>query len=198
MKLIQDLVENKPGAWEIFVGEYSNTILASISIVARKQGLEVPYEEREDLLSRTFLSLLEKDCLKLRQFKGKRNCSLSTWLMLISIRASRRYFKYKKKTLENDAEFSACLASEREYYNSGEFRQKLKLVEEAIKNVLEPGDVLLLRLCYQHGLSSKQAAGLLDISENAFGVRKSRIIKKLEKYCKKNTFQDSIYSKGKK
>ncbi|MBI5184557.1 MAG: sigma-70 family RNA polymerase sigma factor [Nitrospinae bacterium] len=193
MKLIQDLLENKPGAWEIFIGEYSNTILASISIVAKKQGLQVPYEEREDLLSRTFLSLLEKDCQKLRQFKGKKNCSLSTWLMLISIRASRRYFRYRKKAMENDAEFTASLVSEREEDDSDGFHQKRRQVEEAMKNILKPRDVLLLKLCYQYSLSSRQAAGLLDISENSFFVRKSRIIKKLEKYCKKNDARDSIY-----
>jgi DNA-directed RNA polymerase specialized sigma24 family protein len=56
-------------------------------------------EDTEDIYSSVFLSLIENNFKKLRQFRNKNACSLTTWLTIITSRMTIDYMRKDKRYL---------------------------------------------------------------------------------------------------
>lgn len=86
VKLLERCIKQDKNAWDVFVEKYSRIISHSIVHTLRIYSFPIENQIVEDLFNTVFLSLLEDNCRKLRQFKWK--CKLSSWLHLIAVRAT--------------------------------------------------------------------------------------------------------------
>ena len=71
---------------EALVKQFSNLVYTSVQYILRARNISYCRSDLEDLHNTIFVTLFEKGCKKLRQYKGKNGCSLASWIRLIAIR----------------------------------------------------------------------------------------------------------------
>ena len=170
---------------EAFVRQFSDLVYRTLQHLFKTKIIPHSRLDLEDLHNTVFVKLLEKRCKKLRQYKGKNGCSLSSWIRLITVRTALDHFRKSRtdvlgreeKVQSLDIMFS--LAGETpEPWAEMEKAEKSRLIQEGLGALL-PRDQLFLKLHCMEGLSIREVASILNISEgNAHSV-KHRAIKRL-------------------
>ncbi|MBI4688190.1 MAG: hypothetical protein HY756_10515 [Nitrospirae bacterium] len=69
------------GAWDIFVGKYTDLIYHTIHKTLKMYYPCFLYQDIEDIHNSIFLSLIDNDYKKLRQYKGINGCTVSSYLI---------------------------------------------------------------------------------------------------------------------
>jgi RNA polymerase sigma-70 factor, ECF subfamily len=172
-------------AREAFVIRFSNLVYTTIQQAFKAQ--QVPYirQDLEDLHNTIFVRLLERHCRRLRQYKGKNGCSLPSWIRMISVRTVIDYLRCRSDALSRTSKLDAIedlkeLADERtEQWTILDRAEKMRFIEKGME-VLLPRDQLFIRLHCFKGLSMKEIAGILKVSENNAYLIKHRAIKRLK------------------
>ncbi len=96
-EIIRKCLNDEDGsAWEGFVRDYSRVIWGAIHRTFHACSFAYSPQDTEDVFSCVYLSLIENDFRKLRQFRGENACSLSTWLSVIAVRKSIDYVRKDK------------------------------------------------------------------------------------------------------
>lgn len=176
-------------AWESFVRKYSKLIWSSIHKTFRSCSFAYSDEDTEDIYSSLFLSLIENDFKKLRQFRAENACTLRTWLTVITVRMTIDHMRKDKGSLfaENKGEDRDILETvpDKRYGADGllEERQMNETLGRAVED-LSPGDKRLYDLLYRRGVSAEEAAGILGLPVANIYSRRHRIIKKIKKNTK--------------
>lgn len=93
--LILQCIAGDQQASEVFVKAHSNLVYHSIQYTLLSRNVGFNPQDLEDLHNTVFLKLFEKKCHKLRQFKGKNGCSISTWVRLIAVRTVLNFLRQK-------------------------------------------------------------------------------------------------------
>ena len=172
---------------ETFVKRFSNLVYTSVQYILRAGNTSYCRSDLEDLHNTIFVKLFEKGCKKLRQYKGKNGCSLSSWIRLIAIRTVLDHIRkertdalnWKEKILSLDP-FINIKSKTPEIWTQINKAQQFNLIREGLRSLL-PRDRLFIKLHCQQGLSISEVAGMLRISEgNAYSL-KHRAIKRLKK-----------------
>ncbi|MBI4689541.1 MAG: sigma-70 family RNA polymerase sigma factor [Nitrospirae bacterium] len=181
--------ENGMG-WEAFVRTYSKLIWNSIHKTFSSYNFRYSQEDTEDIYSSVFLSLIENNFKKLKQFKGENACSLATWLTIITSRLTIDYMRKDKRHLfvEPHSEEKDILDLIPDGRDCAEKTLEGKQINEGFKksvNSLSPQDKMLYDMLYHRGISSEEAAEILGISVAVVYTKKHRIIKKIKKNVKK-------------
>ena len=83
-QLLQRCLDSAPRAWQDFVDRFLGLVIHVANHTAESRGLKIDEATREDLVSEVFLTLIQNDYAVLRRFR--RNCSLATYLTVISRR----------------------------------------------------------------------------------------------------------------
>lgn len=172
-------------AWEAFVQKYSPVIWSTVQKTFRSHFYLFRQEDAEDLFNSVFLSLIENDFSKLKQYRGDNSCSLKTWLSVVTSRMAIDYMRRDRSRLEvvshdEDTDIIGLLADRRKSAQDAlEEKEARSALEEAV-NGLEQRDRLIFRLLCQ-GTSPEGIANLLGISADSVYSRKNRIIGKLKK-----------------
>ena len=195
-EFIQRCLRQEKAAWDEFVDRYSRLIYNYIYSVFKIKGVSIPSDIVDELFQEIFLSLIKNDFQKLRQFKGKNNASLASWLRIITINFCLDYLKKERKpslSLEEELdteEFSLkdIIADQRvladELLND---QEKLKFLSECIDS-LSSQDRYLLEMHIYQGINLRDLQVSLGISRSAVDMRKSRLIQKL-----RDCFKDKGY-----
>ena len=105
-EFIQRCLKNDKAAWDEFVDRYSRLIYNYIYSVFKIKGIAPSSDTINDLFQEIFLSLIKDNFQKLRQFKGRNNASLASWLRVITINFCLDHLKKEKKlssSLEEDS-----------------------------------------------------------------------------------------------
>ena len=181
---ITAIISGDPEAFQALVEEYSPIIRATLVALMCRYGRANPDDEANELLNQFFLSLLEKDFKKLRQFRGE--SSLTTYLRVVASRLTLDMMRKRK----HDTEHVPLTALEKNPVQGKtpedevERRSQLSFLHNLTGQLL-PAEQLLLKLVYGQELSAQQAASVLHLSLNAYYSKKSRILKKLKNMSKK-------------
>lgn len=183
------LSNEAPGAWEEFVTLYSKLIWRSIHKIFMRYQFQYNQEDTEDLFHTVFLSLIEDDFRKLRQFQGENNCSLSTWLSVVTVRLAIDFMRRDKsrfhlETAELEGEdrlWEMLPDSMRPTDATLEDRQLLNQVRSFLDS-MSPRDKLLGNLLFIRGYTSEEAAEVLGLPVASVYSRKNRIAEKIRKY----------------
>ena len=178
------LTDKDSAAWEIFVRKYSKLIWSCIHRTFRGYSFWYAAEDLEDVYSAVFLSLVDNDFKKLRQFQNRNSCRLSTWLAVVAVRHGidymRRQQRNRMKSLDEDPVFLESLADNRA-------NTEIRLIEQQQHDSLEKTiaalplqDKTLFDLLFTQNLPPESAARQLGISAASFYTRKHRLIEKIK------------------
>ena len=151
----------------------------------RTKNLPFNKLDLEDLHNTVFVRLFEKGCRKLRQYEGKNGCSVSSWIRLIAIRTVLDYCRKARRDAltrrEKIETLDSIIGMQDDPSGQCAFMEKTersRLIQKGLET-LRPRDRLLLKLHCEEGLSLREVAGIMKISEaNAYSI-KHRAIKRL-------------------
>ena len=196
-EFIQRCLKQDKVAWDEFVDRYSRLIYNYIYSVFKIKGVSVSSDIINDLFQEIFLSLIKDNFQKLRQFKGKNNASLASWLRIITINFCLDYFKKEKKlnvSLEEDLNnqgFSLkdiladqCILADKHLTDQEGLQQLYECIDS-----LSVQDKYFLEMHIYQSVNLKDLQTTLGISRSAVDMRKSRLIQKLRDCFRGKGFQ---------
>jgi len=182
-KLITEIIAGSKQAFESLVEKYQPMVRKTVQFILYRSN---NYDSSvDDLTNDVFLSLLENDYKKIRQFKGL--ASFATYLRVIASRQVLGVLRRPKRELSATDKIERTADSSPTPEESYQDQENRNLLAEAI-GTLKPADQLLMKLSYYQELSAEESARVMNISLSAFYSRKSRLVKKIENYCKKNGY----------
>ena len=184
-RLIHDCISQDKKAWDTFVSKYSKIISNGIFHTLKKYAVEIEDHIVEDLFHTTFLSILENDYKKLRQFRW--NCKLSSWLHLIAARTTIDYLRKQKQSRsldqgnDDDKKLSDQIPNGNPLADESiEVFEEKKYLEILIK-ALKPREQFFIQLYIVQELSVTEIAELMKITPNNVYQMKNRVIGKMRK-----------------
>ncbi len=187
--LLRRCLEGDSEAWRDFVSQYSPLIYYVIQKVLRSKCPEITHTEINDLHNDIFLSLMEKNGRKLRQYKGKNGCSVPTWIRVIAVRSTIDHLR-KKKDMVSLSDDEPRYAAEKKTDPTEtpvqllESREERELLKELIDD-LAPKDRLFIRLFYYDEVPPAEIAKILKTTPNAVYSRGNYLREKLRDALKK-------------
>ena len=188
LHLIETCIQGKAGAWRTFITRYSPLVYYVIRKVLYARSAAVSREELADLHNDIFVSIMDRQGRKLRQYEGKNGCSVSTWIRVIAVRAAIDYLK-KRREAASLSDEEICNEAERMAVSAGtpltmlENQEQRQLLRELIDG-LPPKDQLFIRLFYFEGLPPAQIARTLRSNTNAIYSRGNYLREKLKESLK--------------
>lgn len=157
--LLQRCLDRVPGAWQDFVDRFLGLVVHVANHTAEARGVALDESTRDDLVAEVFLTLVAADFAVLRRFR--RNCSLATYLTVISRRVIARRLADSPPFAGLVIEGSARDSTHDRIENREEV-QKLMLR-------LEPQEASVVRMYHLEGKSYEEISQLVGMSENSIG-----------------------------
>ncbi|MGD9015642.1 MAG: sigma-70 family RNA polymerase sigma factor [Candidatus Omnitrophota bacterium] len=196
-EFLQRCLKQDKAAWDEFVEKYSRLIYNYIFSVFKIKGLKISTDTANDLFQEVFLSLIKDNFHKLRQFKGKNNASLASWLRIITINFALDYFKKERQTqLSLDEELTDEGFSLKDILADGRMSAKQLLSDqERLEHLFECIDSLsaqdryFLEMHIYQGINLRDLQNNMGLSRSAVDMRKFRLIQKLKDCFKDKGFQ---------
>ena len=146
------------------------------------------------VLSWGSLVVRENDYKKLRQFEGRRGCSLSSWIRLISIRRTIDFLRSQKQHISMDEEhddkvsLKDSLADDKKSVEEQlELTQTERMVQGAMEE-LPSSDRLFVELYYEKELPPEEIANIMGVSINTVYSKKSRLRERMRKILTEKGF----------
>ncbi|MBU4377411.1 MAG: sigma-70 family RNA polymerase sigma factor [Candidatus Omnitrophica bacterium] len=189
--LVSRCVVGEKRAWDEFVDAYKALIYHAIIKAFQLVGYSNTEEVAGDIFQDVFASLLNGDYAKLRGFKWKNDCSLASWLHIVTKNATfdflRKHFRRGDimESLSADdenepADYRIEGSEEILVLQNLENEERNEIFDKALKE-LPKEDLLLIDLIYFRGVSHKNAAKILGKSIDALYMHKKRVIEKIKK-----------------
>lgn len=188
-KLLERCLARDKKAWDTFVERYNHLISHAIVQTLNRYSSAPRDKEVPDLFHTVFLSIIEDDYKKLRQFQWK--CKLSSWLYIIAVRATIDFLRKQS----GDLSLNGTTAEEislREGIRNGnplpddiiELKEEKEIIEQA-KKTLTSKERLFVNLYYIRELSPTEIAGIMNITENNVYQLKSRVREKMKEIAER-------------
>jgi RNA polymerase sigma-70 factor (ECF subfamily) len=169
-QLLQRCLDNAPRAWEDFVDRFLGLVTHVANHVALTRGESIDAATRDDLVADVFLTIVGNDFAILRRFR--RNCSLATYLTVISRRVIVR-----RLIMIHRANASAGVL-ERSNVDRGtvEPAPRIENQEEVQKLLhrLDPKEANVVRMYHLEGKSYEEIGQVVGMSANSIGPMLSR------------------------
>ena len=181
--LIQGCLRSEKASWDSFVLQYSNLVYYTIKKTLLRHHIDSRADTVEELYQEFFVSLLRDECKKLRQFKGLRDCTLASWLRIVTTRLTIDFIR--KQALPAGELANAIARDSPDPAEPLINEEQQKLLNQAIQS-LSARDRVLLDLCYRQLLASDEVAQILKISVNAVYAQKSRVLEKIREVLRKS------------
>lgn len=169
--LLQACLQRKPGGWEGLVDRFLGVVIHALNHATQSDSMYLDLQDREDLTSDVFLTLLNDDFAVLRRFRG--DSSLATYLAVIARRVilhelAKRKFVWRGKdtAVRGGPPDRRTPAVEERVSNRDEIRQLL--------GTLQQTDADIVRMYYLEGKSYHQISLSIGIPENSIGPMLSR------------------------
>lgn len=184
-RLLTKCINGDSEAWDIFVKRYAKLVYYAITKTMQSYSARLEQENIEDIFNSLFLSLLENDYKKLRQFEARNDCTLSSWVRLIAIRQTIDFLRKQRNYLSLDDDrkpmIEECLPDTQiSVERRLEEKEQKRLVEEAVED-LPASDKLFLALYYEKGLPLERIADVMHVAVNTIYSKKKRIQEKIKK-----------------
>ena len=169
-KLLDRCLAQDKEAWDTFVETYNRLISHAIAQTLKKYSVSPETHVVDDLFHTVFLSLVENNCKKLRQFQWK--CKLSSWLHIIAVRVTIDYLRKQSEHLSLNGETDEKIPLKERIANGNplpdellESKEKERIFEQ-IKSTLTSRERLFVELYYCRELSPNEIARILNTTTN--------------------------------
>lgn len=179
-------------ASDSFVRQYSDLVYRTAQYTLLNRNVRFTSMDLEDLHNTVFINLFTKRCHKLKQFKGKNGCSVTTWIRVITVRLVLN--SIRKKGVDSIAgqvmrvpieDFSNLESDDPNPWESIEKVEQERLLQKGISS-LAPRDRLFMNLHFDKGFTIKEIAETMQLSVDNVYTIKHRAIKRLKSYVEKN------------
>lgn len=184
IQLVERCISQDKKAWDAFVVKFQGLISHSIVRTLRRYAFPMENQIVEDLFHSVFLSLIENNAKKLRQFRWQ--CKLSTWLHVIAARATIDYLRKQSMPISLNGETNDKIPLREKLTNGNPLPDEVleqkeeKMIFEKIKESLAPREQLFLELYYSRELPPSQISIILNTTENNVYQLKSLVRKKMK------------------
>jgi RNA polymerase sigma factor (sigma-70 family) len=173
-------------AWAYFVSRYSRLVWSAIHRTFKASSCAYTLEDAEDLYGAFFLSLVENDFRKLRQFQSRNACSLTTWLTVVAVRMTIDHMRRQSARPVTVAGPAAALLAD---IIADKARNAEQLLMDAQRSAsiarsldsLSGHDREIYDLLYVKGVSPDDAARTMGTTAAAIYTRKHRLIERLKR-----------------
>lgn len=190
-ELLNACIQANKEAWDAFVEKYTNLIYHTINKILKTYQVDSFCQDINDIHNNIFLSLMENDYKKLKQYEGRNGCTVSSWLMVVTTNFTLNFIKRQRQhmPIENNTTDNMDVI-ERVSNPQPLPEEKLtdveygKILKELIKD-LNTNDRLFLKLYYEKELPPEEIAEILNLTVSTVYSKKNRIREKLKKIAKK-------------
>jgi RNA polymerase sigma factor (sigma-70 family) len=173
-------------AWDLFVSRYSRLIWSAIHRTFKASNFSYTAEDAEDLYGAFFLSLVENDFRKLRQFQFRNACSPSTGLTVVAVHMTIDHMRHQAARPRTATDPAQALLAE---VISDDAQNAEQLLMDAQRSgsiarsldALSCSDQEVYDLLYVKGVSPDTAAQALGTTTAALYTRKHRLIERLKR-----------------
>lgn len=168
-------------AWDIFVEKYTKLIYNYIIRTLKKYYYFSQNDEVDEIFNRIFVALLDKNCRRLKNFRGQNERSFGAYLREISFHITIDFLREQKNFIE--LEQIKYRVSEDDKYELWALRE-LKGILITLRDELPERHKYLFRLLYEEGLDLSEIAQMMGLKLNAVHQLKFRMINNLIKIAK--------------
>ncbi len=158
-------MDSTPRAWQDFVDRFLGLVIHVTNHTAESRGLKIDDATREDLVAEVFLTLIQNDFAVLRRFR--RNCSLATYLTVISRRVVVR------KLMRMTRSATPVGVPER-IQEAPPARMENREEVQRLLMRLEPREANVVRMYHLEGKSYEEIGRVVGVSANSIGPMLSR------------------------
>jgi RNA polymerase sigma-70 factor (ECF subfamily) len=169
-ELLQRCFARQPRAWDDFVGRFTGLVVHVARHTAAARSLTLTTEDLEDLVSDTFVVLLERDFVVLRRFRGQ--SSLASYLTVICRRVVVREL-IKRQRGGGVSDRAAVKAAERRVLSAEERIHDRDEVEWLLRQLQGP-EADVVRMYHLEGKSYREISRSVGMPENSIGPTLSR------------------------
>ena len=183
-RILEGCLQQDKKSWDTFVDRYNRLISHAIVKTLNRYSFTPENQIVDDLFQTVFLSLIEHNCKKLRQFQWK--CKLSGWLHVIAVRATVDYLRKQSVYLSLDGETDEEIYIKEKVANGNPLPGKLielkeeKKIFEQIKESLTSKERLFVELYYCRELSPTEIAKIMNTTTNNVYQLKNRVKEKMK------------------
>lgn len=177
---------------EKLVRQYRRLVFMVVQKTFALKRAPFSVEDIEDIRNEVFVHLFDKGCRRLKQYKEGAGRGLASWITLIANRIALNFLR--KKGFDSLSWRNGRIPIEDELFRSRgeaesphakyEKEEQLHRIRDGME-ALAPGDRLILKLHYIHGLPLPEVASYLDKSVGAVYTAKSRALDRLRKRVKR-------------
>jgi RNA polymerase sigma factor (sigma-70 family) len=189
--LITSCIQGSKDAWRDFICRYSSLVYFMVQKVLYSRHCDVAREEIDDLHNDIFLSIIDHDGKKLRQYEGKNGCTVSSWVRMIAVRSTIDYLRKKRDTLSLSEDETVRVVEQQSASSAGPLQsledfERKQLLQDAIAELPEK-DQLFLKLFYYKETPPQEIAVILHLSTSAVYSRANYLREKLREALKKTS-----------
>ncbi|MEM1068155.1 MAG: sigma-70 family RNA polymerase sigma factor [Planctomycetota bacterium] len=164
-QLLQRCLEQAPRAWQDFVDRFLGLVVHVANHAAESRGVSLDAATRDDLVADVFMTLIANDYAVLRRFR--RNCSLATYLTVISRRVIVRRLYQAHRAAGSTSHVDPV---------GQEAPTRMENQEEVQKLLtrLDPKEANVVRMYHLEGKTYQEISQIVGMSENSIGPVLSR------------------------
>ena len=174
-QLLQRCLDRGPRAWQDFIDRFLGLVVHVANHTARSRGVTIDQSTRDDLVAEVFLSLVTDDFAVLRRFR--RNCSLATYLTVISRRVIVRRMvegRSSPTTGQPGQRITGNNGTASPSQDGGPDRIADREEVQQLMLRLEPQEASIVRMYHLEGKSYGEISRMIGMSENTIGPVLSR------------------------
>jgi RNA polymerase sigma-70 factor (ECF subfamily) len=198
-ELIERCLSEGQDGWDEFVERYSDLVYSSIHHTLRGRGVRLQADEVSDLHNGIFLSFIEKNAHKLRQFDGR--CRLTSWVKVVSVnytidrlRKQRRVTSLDDTTGSGPSLIETLESPERSATTSLLRQEEVGTLQDVIAK-LGKSERELLDLLFFQERPFPEIAERLGTSLGAVYTRKNRLLNKIKSRFEKKLKRENRVSR---
>jgi RNA polymerase sigma-70 factor (ECF subfamily) len=181
--LLKKCLHGDRDAWDAFVIKFSKLIYHTLYQTFKAKNFSFDSQIIDDLYQDVFLVLYKNNFRKLKQFKGKNNCSLASWLRMIASRTAIDFMRSHKSLVSIEADgddLIDTLSNGRELPDKSIERLEWYQLLRGLIEGLSVKDRYLFELWINQEFPDKEIAQILNLSIDAVYMRKNRLKEKLK------------------
>jgi RNA polymerase sigma-70 factor (ECF subfamily) len=175
--LLERCLARKPKAWEDFVDRFMGLVIHVTNHTSQARSIRLTPEDREDLCSEVFLTIVNDDFAVLRHFRGQ--ASLATYLTVIARRVVVRSILERKAA----ARLSPGTTPMESADGAAPIEQRISDREQVARLLegLEGDEAEVVRLYHLEEKSYQEISAAVGMPENSVGPVLSRAREKMRR-----------------
>ena len=191
--LIASCLAGERRGWNTFVQQFTRYVYFLIGTTGKRYSTKLAEADAADLHAEIFLSFIENDFKRLREFEGRNQCTLKSWVRMIAIRKTIDFLRKKRLKQVSMDSLSDSVGFDPQGHEPDALSALIN--EETLKNTpdlstvlneLREKDQVLIKMFLVDQLSAQEVATALQLSVGAVYTRKNRVIERLRDIVEKS------------